>query len=210
VAGASWFKQALAVAAAKVKQPGEVLPSPRGMVLDLNDLPPGWVRKGSRESRTGIVSAGEEWADRVRAANGRSLIVAFRFGDDDTIMVGSQAIPLVSAEDAARVFPSLLQRTLSNPDPGVMRLGTDELEPPPGIGDERRAVQHHVENMRYPGIRATQHVLVWRTQSVLAMLSTGGPAGTWSIANVVALAARQDARIRDVIAGFEPGVSSPR
>ena len=70
------------------------------MVLELADLPDGWIAKRRYELRSGMTMRGIPWADRMRAAKGRSGLALFRFGDDPSLVVQSQATPGAFVEDA--------------------------------------------------------------------------------------------------------------
>ena len=137
-------------AAAKLTREDGAIAPPRDMVLRLDDLPDGWRSRGSREFRTGMAGGGEEWAARVRAAKGRSLVASYQFGKDLWTWVISQAIPLVSPDDAATAFPSVFERMLANPEGGVVLRSRDVIVLPAAPGDEHRCELLTTENIRYP------------------------------------------------------------
>src|SRR5262249_33979145 len=143
----------------------------------------------------GLADRGTAWADRVYAARGRSARAAFKRGDDPLAFVASQATPLLSADDAGEAFASAQERLLTNPDAGLTELGREQLALDDPPGDEHQAFRIRSRNARFPDREGEQLAVIWRQGSVVAFLTVAGEAGSWSAAELAALARQQAARI---------------
>ena len=191
----------VAFGAAKLTRAESALPSPSGMVLELADLPDGWFAKSRIELRSGMTMRGTPWADRMRAAKGRSCIASFRFGDDRSLVLQSQAIPFASVGDARDAFLMIFEST-GFFDLLLVERSREQVELPAPVGDEHRCAVVHAENARRPGIELEAHVLMWRRDSVIACFATVAPTGTWTLKDLVRIAERQDLLTRSVLSTF--------
>ena len=109
--------------------------------------------------------------------------------------VASQAMPLVSAEDAAEAFATVNQRMLTNPDPGVSEVGREPLPLAAPPGDAHEAFRLLSRNERFVGVEGEQLGLAWHQGSVVAFLTLAGRAGSWTTADLERLARLQAERI---------------
>ena len=191
----------VALGGAKLSRAESLLPPPGGMVLELADLPDGWIAKRRYELRSGMTMRGTPWADRMRLAKGRSCMAVFRFGDDRSVAVQSQATPFVSVGDAQEAFLTLFE-SASFLDLLLVERSREQIELPTPVGDEHHCLVVCAENVRRPGIELEVHLLMWRRDSVIACFVTVAPTGTWMPADVVRIAERQDLRIRSVLSSF--------
>ena len=197
----------VALGAAKLSRAESLLPPPGGMVLELADLPDGWIAKRRYELRSGMTMRGAPWADRMRLAKGRQCLAVFRFGDDPSVAVQSQAIPFASIGDAQEAFLTLFESAAFS-DLLLVERSREQIELTTPVGYEHRCVVVHAENVRRPGIELEVHLLMWRRDSVVAFFATVAPTGTWMPADVVRIAERQDLRIRSVLSSFCDGAAA--
>lgn len=174
------------------------------MVLTVDDLPSGWSAKAKWEWLTGVIAPREPWAARARAAGSRTLVVGFRFDRNVWTRVFSEAVPLVSSEDAKAAFPSVADRMVRNPSRKVSISGREIVTLEATVGDEQTCYLLRTQNSRRPGIKGENYQLFWRTGSAIALLNVSGEEGTWQLNDLAALAAKQDARIRTTLANFRP------
>lgn len=202
----STFAVAGAVIAAAVSRGSNATPDARDMVLQPTDLPLGWRRGRRRRFRTGLIAPAEPWAQRLRKARATSYVVGYRHDADRWSLLSSQSMPLLDEHDAIAAFAGSAQRLIPNPDPLVGETSREAIELDASLGDERQGFVLSSISLREPGSRGTQFVAMWRRRSCIAFLALSGHEGTWTVADLVALASSQDARMVGALAEWQAGV----
>lgn len=176
------------------------LPEPLAMLLDIDDLPPGWARLDQRRWRTGV--APSPWSARAKKLGG---ITAWRSFESalEGHWLWVEAIPLASDTDVREALAEVWTQTLKNLRAKVRLVDEHDGPALDGLSPANRTLE---QETRGPDGRGLVRLAAWGHRSVLNVLCFSAKGEPWSWAQVESAGTKQNNKI-DRVVGADPDMA---
>lgn len=169
------------------------LPEPRGMLVTLEDLAPGWKVLDERRWRTGLGQ--EPWAIRVRKLGGVTAWRSFVASSNDR-WLWVQASPLANVQDAEAALEAFWSSRLKNLAAQVRVTGTHDGPDMILSGGTVKTVEQLTTGPVGPG--ASRHV-AWTHGSVVSALAGSAFGEPWRWQSLEEIVSQQNRPIDAIV-----------